>query len=48
MGKLTIVLSDSLEERLRCLIRRRGDLSRIIEEALAEWLDRREKEAEGR
>jgi len=47
MGKLTIVLSDSLEERLRTQIRRRGDLSRIIEEALEEWLDRREAGRDG-
>ena len=47
MGKVTIVLRDSIEERLRDLIRKRGDLSRIIEQALEEWLDRREEEPDG-
>ena len=42
MGKITVVLSDDIEERLRTHMRKRGDLSRIIEKALEEWLDRHE------
>lgn len=44
MGKITIVLSDDIEERLRIQTRKKGDLSRIIEMALEEWLDRHEEE----
>lgn len=40
MGKITIVLSDDMEERLRTHIRKKGDLSRIIELALEEWFNR--------
>lgn len=40
MGKLTIVLSDEMEERLRAHIRKKGDISRIIEQALEEWFNR--------
>jgi len=40
MGKLTIVLSDEIEERLRAHTRKRGDLSRIIEQTLEEWFNR--------
>jgi len=40
MGKITIVLSDDMENRLRAHTRKRGDLSRIIEEALEEWFNR--------
>lgn len=47
MGKITFVLRDNIEERLRDLIRKRGDLSRIIEQALEEWLDRREEKPDG-
>ena len=43
MGKITIVLSDDIEERLRTKTRKRGDLSRIIEKALEEWLERNEE-----
>ncbi len=47
MGKITLVLSDEIEERLRNLIRKRGDLSKIVEQALEDWLDRREGETDG-
>jgi len=40
MGKLTIVLSDEIEEKLRAHMRKKGDLSRIIELALEEWFNR--------
>jgi len=47
MGKLTIVLSDKMETRLRTLIQRKGDLSKIVETALGFWLERdQEAEAE--
>ncbi len=44
MGKITLVLSDEIEDRLRNLIRKKGDLSKIVEQALEELLDRREGE----
>ena len=43
MGKVTFVLSEDIEERLRAKTRKRGDLSRIIEKAIEEWLDRNEE-----
>lgn len=48
MGKITIVLSDDTENRLRAHLRKRGDLSRIIETALEEWLDRTDAAASSR
>ena len=39
MGKIMVVLSDPLENRLREHIRKRGDLSRIVEEALVRYLN---------
>lgn len=47
MGKITLVLSDEIEDRLRNLIRKRGDLSKIVEQALKELLDRREGKTDG-
>lgn len=40
MGKLTIVISDEVEERLRDHVRGKGDISSIIEEALKAWFER--------
>ena len=37
MEKLTIVLSDDVEEQLRDRVRGKGDVSAIIEEALKLW-----------
>lgn len=41
MGKLLISISNELEEELRDYIRRKGDLSRIISEALQLWITRK-------
>jgi len=38
MGKVTVVLDDDLEERLRNHIRGKGDLSKIVNEALRKHL----------
>lgn len=43
MGKITVVLSDQVEARARTFLRRRGDLSRIVEQALEDWLKKEEK-----
>ena len=43
MGKIMVTLSDELENRLREHLRRQGDLSRIVTEALESYLDRIEK-----
>ena len=43
MGKITFVLSDSLESRLRKVVERKGDLSKIAEWALDAWLKEKEK-----
>jgi len=43
MGKIMITLSDELENRLREHLRKQGDLSRIVTEALTDYLDRIEK-----
>ena len=43
MGKVTIVLSDQLEERLRAFPRKKGDLSKIVEQALEAWLAKKEE-----
>ena len=40
MGKLTIVLSDAMETRLRALTLKKGDLSRIVEKALKFWIEK--------
>jgi hypothetical protein len=42
MGKLTIVIDDEYEERLRDRVRRKGDLSRLINEALGFWFSQTE------
>lgn len=40
MGKATVMLDDKLEAKLRKEhIQRKGDLSRIINESLKQWLD---------
>ena len=38
MGKVTVVLDDDLEEKVRKLTRKKGDFSRIVNEALREKL----------
>jgi metal-responsive CopG/Arc/MetJ family transcriptional regulator len=43
MGKIIVSLSDELENRLREHLRKQGDLSRIVTEALEGYLDRTEK-----
>lgn len=40
MAKVMVVLDEKIEENLRNHIRKRGDLSKIINEALEEWLQR--------
>lgn len=42
MGKITIVIPDELEERLRAQMRKLGDLGRFTSEALEAWLQQRE------
>ena len=51
MGTLTIVLPDELEEKIRKIVAeryggRRGALSKLIEEALRQYLDLLEREDE--
>jgi len=41
MGKITFVLSDELEKRLRMVAQRKGDLSKIAESAIDYWLSTR-------
>jgi hypothetical protein len=43
MGRIMVTLSDDLENRLREHLRKQGDLSRIVTEALESYLDRIEK-----
>jgi hypothetical protein len=43
MGKIMVTFSDKLENRLREHLRKQGDLSRIVTEALTSYLDRIEK-----
>jgi len=38
MGKVTVVLDDDIEEKMRNHIKRKGDLSKIVEEALRKHL----------
>jgi predicted small metal-binding protein len=45
LGKIIASLSDELENRLREHLRKQGDLSRIVSEALESYLDRIEKKA---
>ena len=40
MGKVTFVLSDELESRLRKVAERKGDLSIIAEKAIDAWLQK--------
>ena len=49
MGTVKVVLSDEVEQWLRSKLRRKGDLSRIVEEAIRtywEVLERGERQAE--
>ncbi|WP_455284299.1 hypothetical protein [[Eubacterium] cellulosolvens] len=43
MGKVMVTLSDELENRLREHLRKQGDSSRIVTEALDSYLDRIER-----
>jgi hypothetical protein len=43
MGKVTVVLDDELEEKLRNHIKRKGDLSKIVNEALRKHLEEEEE-----
>ena len=43
MGKIMVSISDELENRLREHLRKQGDLSRIVSEALESYLERIEK-----
>ena len=43
MGKIMVTLADELENRLREHLRKQGDLSRIVTEALESYLDKIEK-----
>ena len=43
MGKIMVSISDELENRLREHLRKQGDLSRIVTEALESYLDKIEK-----
>ncbi len=45
MGRILVSISDELENRLREHLRKQGDLSRIVSEALISYLDRLEKKA---
>ena len=40
MGKIVISISDKTEEELRSLLRRKGDLSRIVEQAIKVQLNK--------
>jgi predicted small metal-binding protein len=43
LGKILATVPDELENRLREHLRKQGDLSRIVTEALESYLDRIEK-----
>jgi len=42
MGKVTAIVSDDVENHLRDFVRGKGDISRIVEEALQLWLNEQE------
>jgi predicted DNA-binding protein len=42
LGKITVVIPDEIEERLRAQTRKLGDLGRFVSEALEAWLRERE------
>lgn len=44
MGRIQVVLSDELEMQLRQRTLKKGDISRIVEEALANWLNKQKGE----
>jgi hypothetical protein len=39
MGKIHAIISDEVEERLRSITRRKGDISKFVEEAIVLKLD---------
>lgn len=43
MGKVTAIVSDDVENRLRDFVRGKGDISRIVEEALEAWLNKQKR-----
>ena len=43
MGRVQVVLDDDVEALLRNHIQKKGDISRIINEALRDWLKEKEK-----
>ncbi len=48
MGKMNIVLDDKLEEKFRSVIfqekgMKKGNISEALEEAITEWMKKREK-----
>lgn len=47
MGKITAIVSDDIENSLRDFVRGKGDISRIVEEALQLWLNKQKGEKSG-
>lgn len=45
MGKITVTLDDNVENELRAVTRRKGDMSRIVTEALQLWMEKHESNA---
>jgi len=43
MGKVSVVRSDKVDARLRAFTRKKADLSRIVEQALEDWLKKEEE-----
>jgi len=43
MGRIDAVISDETEKMIREFVRRKGDLSRMVEEGLTLWLNRNKK-----
>jgi len=43
MGKVTAIVSDDVENHLRDFVRGKGDISRIVEEALSDWISKQKE-----
>ena len=43
LGKVTVILEEDVEEWLRNKIRRKGDISKIVNEALKEKMEKEAK-----